>query len=225
MATINSMISASSAMFNSSTSNSAYQKKLTDLEDKMSELEKNSTMTDDEKADKKKELQDEISALSEDVSSSVNQYLSSDSTSGLISSMFGSSNNNKTDTFSFFGSNNTLNSLKFMNKARIGIENQARTLSSEIALDKARGRDTSDKEKTLSNLTANLSIMDSSVASSVESALKKEENSDEVELPIIGKIKQQLEANQKKLDEKKADKDTKTEETEKTESTEATDTE
>lgn len=81
-------------------------------------------------------------------------------------------------------------------QSSLSVQNQARSLSSEIALDKARGVDTSDKQEKLSNLTANISLMNASLKSDVNSALEDKVENEEV-VSVIDGIKASLEQYEK----------------------------
>ena len=78
-------------------------------------------------------------------------------------------------------------------------QNDARTLAAEIRLDKIRGNDTSDKEERLANLTESSSILNKSLNSRIDGLLS-DEKTDKDTRSVIDRIKDDLKANQQKLD-------------------------
>ena len=97
------------------------------------------------------------------------------------------------DSSVFIQSGGELANLQAMNSARIGIENRARSLVSEIGRDRARGFDVSDRQEALSNLTGNLDILNRNLNSSIDKALsdnggKREGNF----VDVVGRIKDSL---------------------------------
>lgn len=207
MATINSMMNSTYST-QSKTASSA-KSDIKDLQQKMSDLDRNSSLSSTERAEQKKNYQAQIdtlkSSIKEETDSQV-QSISSNS-SNLVSSMFGSSGNasaGQTGFDFFFGASASLSSLKAVNTARMNIENRARTLTSEIAMDKMRGIDISGKQESLANLTANLTVMDSSLSNNINSALDSEPKATEKTYkPVIEKINDSLASNQAKLDAKR----------------------
>jgi hypothetical protein len=91
----------------------------------------------------------------------------------------------------FFNSGGELSSLQAMNSARIGIENRARSLVGEIARDRARGLDVSDRQEALGNLTGNLDILNRNLSSSIDRALG-EGRGDSNFIDVVGRIRQSL---------------------------------
>lgn len=217
MSNINTLMNAGAT---SVTGNNVYQSTLSKMNDKLDEINADETLSDEQKQKKLDELNSQISSVSTQAASST-----SGSDSMLMNSMLGnySSDDNPFSTNLLFGAGNTLQNVMSLYKAGIGIQKEARILASEIRLDKIRGVDTADKEKKLTNLTENVSILNKSLNSQIDSALADEETDAET-ISVIDKIKAELEANQKELDArreaKEADKagtDTTTESQEKSE--------
>ncbi|MCL2637845.1 MAG: hypothetical protein FWD48_05675 [Oscillospiraceae bacterium] len=129
------------------------------------------------------------------------------SQSGLFSSLGSNNNNdrNQTGMDFFFGAGSAMSSVTTMNSARLGIENRARTLLSEIRMDQLRGVDTSYKREQLEALTGNLDIMNKNLDNNVGKALDPAKPR-EAATPIIDKINAQLKTMQEKEEKKVQDK-------------------
>ena len=111
--------------------------------------------------------------------------------------MLGMSAANTSDLNMFFGSD--LTTIKSLYNATLSVQKEARTLAAEVRLDKIRGVDTSDKEAKLANLNDSVSFLDKTVSSKIDSALS-DKNLDMDSRSVIDQIKDDLKANQKKLD-------------------------
>lgn len=220
MATVSTLANMSNASYSGSTNSAASIKsKLESLESQLTEVESDNTLTANQKLDKQKDIQKEVANLNKEYAGLQMAQTNSSNASEVIS-LFGSlsgsgDSTNSTDTLSgiLFGASSSYQNVLAINKARVTIEKEARTLYSEIQLDKARGITSADKQTKLSNLTSNLSILDSNLSNNIDSALE-EVKADEEKLSVIDKIKQSLEANKTKTEESTADKTT--EETTKT---------
>jgi hypothetical protein len=91
-----------------------------------------------------------------------------------VSGLFASNTDkNQTGFDFFFGAGASMQSLKTVNSARLGIEGRARNLLSEIRMDQLRGRDTSMKREQLANLTESVSIMNKNLGNNVDRALQE----------------------------------------------------
>jgi hypothetical protein len=136
------------------------------------------------------------------------QRLSSiaNSQSGLFSSLSANNNDrNQTGMDFFFAAGSSMASVQTMNSARLGIENRARTLLSEIRMDQLRGLDTSHKREQLGALTGNLDIMNKNLDNNIGRAMEGPQKR-EAATPIIDRINSQLksiqEAEEKKVQER-----------------------
>jgi hypothetical protein len=96
------------------------------------------------------------------------------------------------DTSVFIQSGAELSNLQAMNSARIGIENRARSLVGEIARDRARGVDVSDRQEALGNLTGNLDILNRNLSNSVDRALADGDGRSGNFVDVVGRIRQSL---------------------------------
>lgn len=202
---------------NSANSASSVQKEIDALK---TQLASDTGMT----AEEKREANNQISALQQQLAQA--QMSAADSeVSSMVSSIFGSLSSNKDGVNDLSGLSSLLSAsatadyTKAVNSARISIENRSRTLTAEIAMDKARGVDTSAKEKTLANLTENLTMLDANLSGKIENALKDTEKTDNT-ASLLDKLSSDKEKTEKADDEadKAADKVTdKTEAAEKTE--------
>ncbi|MCL2076879.1 MAG: FlxA-like family protein [Oscillospiraceae bacterium] len=200
MSTINRMVSSGFTSSGNSVKN-----EITELRKKMGELSKNSSLTAEEKKEKQKEYKDKIDELNEQLESGRNAQIAAAQNS--IAGIFGgfNSDSNQTGFGIFFGANASMSSLKAMNSARIGIENRARTLMSEIRMDNVRGIDTSAKREQLSNLTSNLSIMDKNLSNNINKSLetpKAKQSSPSVADKINAELKAMQEKAEKSVQEK-----------------------
>ena len=196
MSTVTNMISAgvSSVTGTNQVVGKAASNSFTKLSEELQQVQESTSLTDEEKEAKLAEINKKISDVASAQSTSLNAGGS------LMNSMFGSGGSSDGADMSFFFSGGyTISNVKSLYSASKTIEKEARVLSSEIALDKARGRDTSDKAKKLSNLTENVNILNKNLSKQIESALADKEADSET-LSVIGKIKAELEENQKKLD-------------------------
>ena len=177
---------------------------LSNLSNKLAEVEENENYSDEYKQKEVDRLSSQISAVSAQLTSSYNA-------GNLVSSMLGMTGDNTSDLSMFFGTD--LKSIKTLYSATLSVQKEARTLAAEVRLDKIRGVDTSDKEEKLANLNDSVSFLDKTVSSKIDNALA-DKNLDMDSRSVIDRIKDELEANQKKLD-KEFDKET--DEKEKTE--------
>ncbi len=216
MATVGNIAS----MGYSSAASNSVKSKITAAQNELRDLAKNTSLSSEERAEKQKAIQEQISSYSSEMSDNENSMLAAMQTNtasltslglGSSSSLFGNNTDiNETGAAFFFGAKNTMSTLGMVNSARVGIENRARTLTSEIRMDKVRGRDTSGKEEALANLTSNLSIMDNNLGKNISKALDSDSDSttrpDSSAKPIITQIKDALEVNQKVVEKKVAEK-------------------
>lgn len=214
MSSINSLLNAgSSSVTGSSVSNGALNK----ISEKISDIENDTTKSDEYK-------QKQINKLKSQLSTASNVQANISNASNLINGMLG--NNTDTVDFSFFFGSD-ISSIRTLMNANMQTQKEARVLASEISLDKIRGCDTSDKEEKLSNMSANMSISNNSLNSKINSVLANEDT-DRDTRAVIDKIKDGLAAEQKKLDKEfghtseEESEDKKTEEATKTESTSTT---
>ena len=187
--------------------NGAGDSALSNLSNKLAEIEENDTYSDEYKQKEVDRLSGQIGAVSAQLTASYNS-------ANLVSSMLGMSNDNASDLSMFFGTD--LKSIKALYGATLSVQNEARTLAAEIRMDKIRGVDTSDKEAKLSNLNDSVSFLDKTVSSKIDNALA-DNTLDMDSRSVIDQIKDDLEANQKKLDKefgKTTDEEEKAEETE-----------
>jgi len=123
------------------------------------------------------------------------------SQSGLFSSLGSNNDKNQTGMDFFFGAGSAMSSVQTMNSARLGIENRARTLLSEIRMDQLRGVDTTSKREQLEALTGNLDIMNKNLDNNIGKALDPSKPR-EAATPIIDKINAQLKSIQEKEEKK-----------------------
>lgn len=163
---------------------------LSNLSNKLAEIEENDTYSDEYK-------QKEVDRLSGQISSVSAQLTASYNSANLVTSMLGISSDDASDLSMFFGTD--LTSIKSLYGATLTVQNEARTLAAEIRMDKIRGVDTSDKEAKLSNLNDSVSFLDKTVSSKIDSALS-DNTLDMDSRSVIDRIKDDLKANQKKLD-------------------------
>lgn len=185
MSSINSLLNAgSSSVTGNAVSNSALNK----ISEKISDIENDTTKTDEYK-------QKQINKLNSQLSTAANVQANINNASNLINGMLG-----KTDVVDFsyfFGTD--VSTIRTLMNANMQTQKEARVLASEISLDKIRGCDTSDKEEKLSNMSANMSISNNSLNSKINSVLA-DEKTDRDTRAVIDKIKDSLAAEQKKLD-------------------------
>ncbi|MDR1753777.1 MAG: hypothetical protein LBR74_02580 [Eubacterium sp.] len=217
MATINGILSSSYAAGQSKASSDT-KSEIKSLQDKMSALDRDNTLSSADRAEKRKDYQKEINTIKESLNAEVNTNMENAvaNATGIVNSMmsFDSVSNSMSGLGInagsgldfFFGANAGLSTLRAMNAARVNIESRARTLTSEIAMDKLRGVDTSSKQEKLANLTSNLSVMDENLNKNINSALEAEPSEPKEFKSVIDKINEDLAENQKKLDEKSAKK-------------------
>lgn len=184
MSTITNMIGAG---VSSVTGSTASDTALSKLSEKLNSLEE-SSYSDEYK--EKEKLSDQFDSVSAQLTASYNS-------ASLVTNMLGMSAANTSDLNMFFGTD--LTSIKTLYSATLTVQKEARTLAAEIRLDKIRGVDTSDKEAKLSNLNDSVSFLNSSVSSKVNNALS-DNTLDMDSRSVIDRIKDDLEANQKKLD-------------------------
>lgn len=117
-----------------------------------------------------------------------------------VSGMFNTFNSDKNQTGLnlFFEAGASIASLQSINSARVGIENRARTLISEIRMDQLRGVDTTQKREMLENLTGNLQVMNKNLGNSIDRTLAPSSERTANAPSIIDKINADL----KKIQEK-----------------------
>ena len=163
---------------------------LSKLNDKLTALEENENYSDEYK-------QKEVDRLNSQISSVSTQLAASYNSASLVTNMLGMSAANTSDLNMFFGSD--LTSIKTLYSATLTVQKEARTLAAEIRLDKIRGVDTSDKKAKLANPNDSVSFLDKSITSKIDNALA-DKNTSSDSRSVIDKIKDELEANQKKLD-------------------------
>ncbi|MCL1822920.1 MAG: hypothetical protein FWG44_01835 [Oscillospiraceae bacterium] len=200
MATINNTISANYVSSNKMTKN-----EIDELRKKINDLDKDSTLTAEQRTAKKKEYNEQIDALKEETKAG--QSASLGNLQGGMMGLFGGNTDlNQTGFDFFFGAGASMTSLKTINSARLGIESRARTLMSEIRMDQLRGADTSYKREQLANLTENLNIMDKNLSNNIDKAIKDPLPADKNQPSIIDKINADLkkiqEQEEKKVQEK-----------------------
>ncbi len=211
MSSINSLMNAGSS---SVTGNSVATNSLDRLSEQLTELENDTTKTDEYKEKQVAKIKSQMSTAA-----SISNNIAN--ASNLINGMLGA----RTDTVDFaqfFG--NDVSTMRVLLNASSQSQKEARVLASEISLDRARGVDTSDKEERLSNMSANINIMNNSLSSRINNALADEET-DRDTRSVIDKINDQLAENQKKLDKEfghvsEEDKDKETEKTDSSTSSE-----
>lgn len=163
---------------------------LNNLSNKLAEIEESDKYSDEYKQKEVDRLSGQIGAVSAQLTASYNS-------ANLVSSMLGMSGDDASDLSMFFGSD--LTSIKCLYNATLSVQKEARTLAAEVRLDKIRGVDTSDKEAKLANLNDSVSFLDKTVSSKIDNALA-DKSLDMDSRSVIDQIKDQLEANQKKLD-------------------------
>ncbi|MCL2087795.1 MAG: hypothetical protein FWH05_09430 [Oscillospiraceae bacterium] len=209
MATVNTLISGGYAPNTKAVTESKGE--IRALQDKMSALDKNSSLSSAERAEQRKSLQKEINTIKSQMKDTATGGMEGAdiAASNLVSTMFGSLNSSaQPDNFNPFdvllGASAGMSSLRSMNTARVSIENRARVLTSEIAMDKKRGVDVSAKQESLTNLTSNLQIMDNRLNSNVNSALDDKPTPTKEFKSVIDGINDSLAENLKKLEEKSA---------------------
>ena len=186
MSTITNMIGAGATSVTGST---ASDTALSKLSEKLNSLEE-SNYSDEYKEKETEKLSNQFNSVSARLAASYNS-------ASLVTNMLGMSAANTSDLNMFFGTD--LTSIKSLYSATLTVEKEARTLAAEIRLDKIRGVDTSDKEAKLANLNDSVSFLNSSVSSKVNNALS-DNTLDMDSRSVIDQIKDELEANQKKLD-------------------------
>lgn len=196
MATINSTVNSNMGY---SSVNSSVSKKISSLSDELTKISADTEMSDSQKQQKLDKINKEISDIQ--LSSNALSLSQNSPTSSLISAMFGNSDEKSSSLSALndaiFSSGSTLNNVRTLYNASRDIQNQARTLASEIAVDKVRGVDTSDKQTKLSNLVSNVSIIDNKLKSTIDTALENPGELDEETVSVIDEIKKSLEENEK----------------------------
>ncbi|MCH5199679.1 MAG: hypothetical protein J1F60_01875 [Oscillospiraceae bacterium] len=163
---------------------------LNNLSSKLAEIEENDNYSDEYKQKEVDRLSGQIGAVSAQLTASYNS-------ANIVTSMLGISNDDASDLSMFFGSD--LTSIKALYNATLSVQKEARTLAAEVRLDKIRGVDTSDKEAKLANLNDSVSFLDKTVSSKIDNALS-DKSLDMDSRSVIDQIKDDLKANQKKLD-------------------------
>ena len=186
MSSINSLMNSGSSSVNG---NSVAGTSLNRLSEQLTELEEDTTKSDEYK---EKQVAKIKSQMSQAASISANIA----NAGNLINGMLGN-NPDSSSSSAFFG--NDVSTMRLLLNASNQSQKEARVLASEIRLDKARGLDTSDKEEKLSNMSANIKIMNNNLSSRINSALADEETDSDTR-SVIDKINDQLAENQKKLD-------------------------
>ena len=187
MSSITNMINSG---VSSVTGSTAADTALSNLSSKLTEVEENDSYSDEYK-------QKEVDRLSSQISSVSAQLTSSYNSANLVTSMLGMSAADTSDLNMFFGSD--LTTIKSLYNATLSVQKEARTLAAEVRLDKIRGVDTSDKEAKLANLNDSVSFLDKTVSSKIDNALA-DKSLDMDSRSVIDQIKDELKANQKKLD-------------------------
>lgn len=186
MSTINSLMNAGST---STAGNSVTSSALNKLTDQLSDLESNNTLSDEAK-------QRKIDKINSQISTAASVSANIANAGNLINGMLGR-NTDIVDFSPFFGTD--LSTVKIVASSSMQTQKEARLLASEISLDKIRGNDTTDKEERLSNMSANVSILNKSLNKRIDTILA-DENTDHDTRAIIDKINDQLADSQKKLD-------------------------
>ena len=213
MSTVSAMANQNSYKYPSSVgtgTTDSVQAEITALEKKADSISSDNTLSASEKSAQLTEIRNSLSEKSKSLASlQMAQIDESTSSSPLLSSL-SSDKTDATDTglSFFFGSSSSMQNVIALNKARIGIENEARSLLSEINVDKIRGVSVTDKQEKLTNLTQSLSILDDNLNTQINTALKEEETTEE-QLSVIDRIKKSLE----KKEPEQADETAKTTET------------
>lgn len=185
MSSVNSLLNSGTA---SATGSSVANKTLNNINEKLSEIEKDTTHSEEYKEKQVKKLNSQVGVISNSSANIANA-------SNLINGMLGKAD--VSDFSAFFGNN--LSSVRALMKANTIAQNDARTLAAEIRLDKIRGNDTSDKEARLANLTESTSLLNKSLNSRIDTILS-DENTDKDTRSVIDKIKDDLKSNQEVLD-------------------------
>jgi hypothetical protein len=131
-------------------------------------------------------------AIGADVASNVSNLFSYMNNSGG-SQAGGTWGGGTFDQSVFFQSGSELSTLQTLNSARIGIENRARALVGEIARERAMGRDVSDRQEALSNLTGNLDILNRNLSNSIDRALSEDGGRREGNfIDVVGRIRESM---------------------------------
>lgn len=185
MSTVNGLLNSGSA---SATGSSVANKALNNINEKLSEIESDTTHSEEYKERQVKKLNSQVGVIS-NVSANIANA------NNLINGMLGKTD--VSDFSAFFG--NDLSSVRALMNANTIAQNDARTLAAEIRLDKIRGNDTSDKEARLANLSENTALLNKSLNSSIDNLLSNEKTDKDTKL-VIDKIKDDLKTNQSKLD-------------------------
>ena len=162
---------------------------LSKLNDRLAELEKND-YSDGYKEKETDKLSGQLDSVSAKLAASYNS-------ASLVTNMLGMSAANTSELSMFFGSD--LTAIKSLYSATLTVQKEARILAAEVRLDKIRGVDTSDKETKLANLNDSVSFLDSTISSKIDNALADKKTSSDSR-SVIDRIKDDLAANQKKLD-------------------------
>ncbi len=186
MSTINSLMNAGST---STTGNAVTSNALNKLTDQLSDLEGNTTLSDEAKQRKIDKINSQINAAA-----SVSANIAN--AGNLINGMLGK-NTDVCDFSPFFGTD--LQTVKIVASSSMQTQKEARMLAAEINLDKIRGNDTSDKEAKLANMSENVSILNKGLNNKISNILSNEETDHDTRA-IITQINDQLAESQKKLD-------------------------
>lgn len=165
MSTVRNMMATNFA----STTN-AMRNEISELRKKISENNRDTSLTAEQRAEKNKEHNEQIDALNERLSTG-NVPMSAGGIEGNNWLFNNNRDQNQTGFDFFFGAGASMATLMTMNSARQGIENRARTLLSEIRMDQLRGVDTSFKREQLSNLTESVNIMNQNLSTNVDRAV------------------------------------------------------
>jgi hypothetical protein len=171
--TINNMIGGG---INNSSAVRATQEQMRELQGRFRENELDSREYREQMESLREQYQDaRMASLATGVEAANNasqlfNYMNNGSPQGGNSSLWGGG---MFDQSVFFESGGQLSELQAMNSARIGIENRARSLVGEIARDRAMGRDVSDRQEALSNLTGNLNILNRNLSNNIDRALSE----------------------------------------------------
>lgn len=185
MSTVNGLLNSGSAGV---TGSSVANKTLNNINEKLSDIENDTTHSEEYKEKQVKKLNSQVQIINSSAANIANA-------GNLINGMLGKAD--VSDFSAFFGNN--LGAVRALMNANTIAQNDARTLAAEIRLDKIRGNDTSDKEERLANLTESSSILNKSLNSRIDWLLS-DEKTDKDTRSVIDRIKDDLKANQQKLD-------------------------
>lgn len=120
-----------------------------------------------------KAIQDQIKELQSQITQ-INQEIAKLQSEKFKKPVEDQSSSNKGETIDdkLVKCGNNINDLKTQYSTKKKLQGSANVLKSEIELDKARGLDTTKKEKTLSNMNENINKLDKDLGKSVVKAVK-----------------------------------------------------